>query len=368
MRSAPRPPTSWRGAGTSVIGLERFELGHTRGASHDTSRILRHSYHTPAYVRLTQDAYADWARLERDSGAGLVTKVGGLDLFPPGAAIPADRLHRVARGGRHRPRGARPRPRWPARWPQFRLPERHAGALPARRRDRARRAGAPARCRSRRRGTAPTCATHSPVTACSDLGDARHRGGDRRRVRSAATGWWSARTPGSTTSLGRPRRAGAARGDARAGHLLPAGASRRGSRRSGCRCGSGWTTRPTTASRRYGEATIKAAQDCGGPTVDPDGRTSEPRPGDGGAPRRVRAPTCSRAAAAGALVALPVHADPRPRLRDRAGAGAPSVVVGLGAAHGFKFAPTFGRLLADLVADGGTDDRSDRLPAGPPGA
>ena len=25
------------------------------------------------------------------------------------------------------------------------------------------------------------------------------------------------------------------------------------------------------------------------------------------------------------------------------------VVVGLGAAHGFKFAPTFGRLLADLV-------------------
>ena len=30
----------------------------------------------------------------------------------------------------------------------------------------------------------------------------------------------------------------------------------------------------------------------------------------------------------------------------------PSVVVGLGAAHGFKFAPTFGRLLADLAVDG----------------
>ena len=30
------------------------------------------------------------------------------------------------------------------------------------------------------------------------------------------------------------------------------------------------------------------------------------------------------------------------------------VVVGLGAAHGFKFAPTFGRLLADLAVDGGT--------------
>ena len=49
--------------GFSVLGLERFELGHHRGASHDTSRILRHSYHTPEYVRLTQEAYDDWARL-----------------------------------------------------------------------------------------------------------------------------------------------------------------------------------------------------------------------------------------------------------------------------------------------------------------
>ncbi|MFL6132015.1 MAG: FAD-dependent oxidoreductase, partial [Nocardioidaceae bacterium] len=44
------------GRGHSVIGLEKFALGHARGASHDTSRILRHSYHTPAYVRLTQEA------------------------------------------------------------------------------------------------------------------------------------------------------------------------------------------------------------------------------------------------------------------------------------------------------------------------
>ena len=71
-----------------MLGLERFELGHKRGASHDTSRILRHSYHTPGYVRLTQEAYDDWARLERWSGEQLVTVVGGLDLFPPTPAIP----------------------------------------------------------------------------------------------------------------------------------------------------------------------------------------------------------------------------------------------------------------------------------------
>jgi sarcosine oxidase len=34
--------------------------------------------------------------------------------------------------------------------------------------------------------------------------------------------------------------------------------------------------------------------------------------------------------------------------------GHQSVLVGLGAAHGFKFAPTFGRLLADLCLDGST--------------
>src|SRR3954470_986867 len=73
--------------GASVLGLEQFELGHARGASHDTSRILRHSYHTPAYVRLTQEAYDDWARLEEASGETLVTVVGGLDLFPPGCMI-----------------------------------------------------------------------------------------------------------------------------------------------------------------------------------------------------------------------------------------------------------------------------------------
>ena len=46
--------TAWQLArrGAVVVGLEQFELGHERGASHDSSRIIRHSYHTPDYVRL----------------------------------------------------------------------------------------------------------------------------------------------------------------------------------------------------------------------------------------------------------------------------------------------------------------------------
>ena len=72
-------------AGTRWWGSSSSSSAHSRGASHDTSRILRHSYHTPAYVRLTQEAYDDWARLEKESGESLVTVVGGLDLFPPDA-------------------------------------------------------------------------------------------------------------------------------------------------------------------------------------------------------------------------------------------------------------------------------------------
>ena len=84
--------TAWHAAsrGLRVVGIEAFEFGHDRGASHDTSRIIRHSYHTPAYVALTFGAYDDWARLEEETGEQFVTVTGGLDLYPPCAAIPMD--------------------------------------------------------------------------------------------------------------------------------------------------------------------------------------------------------------------------------------------------------------------------------------
>jgi sarcosine oxidase len=73
--------------GVSVVGFEQFELGHVRGASHDHSRIIRRSYHTPDYVRLTAGAYDAWREVERDSGEQIITVTGGIDLFPPDAAI-----------------------------------------------------------------------------------------------------------------------------------------------------------------------------------------------------------------------------------------------------------------------------------------
>jgi sarcosine oxidase len=71
-----------RRVGKEVLGLEQFEIGHVRGASQDHSRIIRLSYHAPAYVKLAQEAYQAWAVLEEDAREKLILKTGGLDLGP----------------------------------------------------------------------------------------------------------------------------------------------------------------------------------------------------------------------------------------------------------------------------------------------
>lgn len=68
--------------GAKVLGLEQFEFGHVRGASHDTSRIVRTSYGSPAYVALARAAYRDWAKLEEENGQKMLTITGGVVFFP----------------------------------------------------------------------------------------------------------------------------------------------------------------------------------------------------------------------------------------------------------------------------------------------
>lgn len=339
-----------------VVGLERFELGHSRGASHDTSRILRHSYHTPTYVRLTEQAYRDWARLEQSSGLDLVTTVGGLDLFPPDAAIPpidyVGSLREV--GIEHEELDAS---EVTARWPQLRvaddvmaLYQPDAAIVPA------------------------AVGTRTMQELAAEFGAELRERCPVTGVRERGTGRVEVETPGGTLRCrGLVVCADAWVNDV-VGHL-------------GLEIPVEVTLEQVTYFRpddpapfapdrmplwiwmddpsyygfpTYGEPTIKAAQDCGGPSVDPDARTSEPDPG---MQERL-------AAFVGDL--LPGSGPPVRSLRcqytltpDRDFVIAPvpgheSVVVGLGAAHGFKFAPTFGRLLADLVVDGGTGtDLSD---------
>lgn len=68
--------------GTDVIAFERHALGHDQGASGDHSRIIRLSYHAPAYTAMTPLTYTTWAEVEAESGMHLVTICGGVDIAP----------------------------------------------------------------------------------------------------------------------------------------------------------------------------------------------------------------------------------------------------------------------------------------------
>ena len=79
-----------RRVGGDVTGIEQFQTGHLMGGSEDHSRIIRLSYHTPAYVELAKAAYQAWESLEEDSGERVIMKTGGIDLAPADATIGLD--------------------------------------------------------------------------------------------------------------------------------------------------------------------------------------------------------------------------------------------------------------------------------------
>ena len=73
-----------------VLGLEQFELGHDRGASQDQSRITRLSYHRREYVELAIEAQSAWREVEAAAERQILTMTGGLDIAPPNAAESID--------------------------------------------------------------------------------------------------------------------------------------------------------------------------------------------------------------------------------------------------------------------------------------
>lgn len=68
--------------GAKVVAFEQFEFGNVRGASHDTSRIVRTSYELPEYVALAKSAYKDWEHLEEASKQKLLSITGGVIVLP----------------------------------------------------------------------------------------------------------------------------------------------------------------------------------------------------------------------------------------------------------------------------------------------
>ncbi|EXG82863.1 glycine/D-amino acid oxidase, deaminating [Cryptosporangium arvum DSM 44712] len=346
--------------GVNVVAFERFELGHVRGASHDTSRILRTSYGETRYVRLAQSAYRDWADLETVSGEKLVTTTGGLIFAPAGGPYSASAfVSSLTETGV--PYEELTPDEVHARWPQFRIPAGvetiwtgdsaivHAARTVAVLQLQARVSGAELRA-------------NTPVTAVRPGPDGvlleTASGPVRARKVVLATDAW-------TNELLAPLGAEIplVTMQEQVTYFKPADPAAYDPARFplwvwlDAHCYYGFPT--------YGEPTIKAARDVSNNYMTPDERSFEPSaallseltefmhatiPGSGSALRTV---TCQYALTADREFVLgPL-------------AGYPDVIVALGAGHAFKFTPAIGRILADLALDGATtDDISAFSPAG----
>jgi sarcosine oxidase len=335
--------------GDRVIGLEQFELGHHNGASQDHSRIIQLSYHRPDYVRLARRAYATWTEVEAEADVTVVTRTGGLDLFPAGAAIPEgdytssmtaedvpfERLDAAEAMGR---------------WPQWRLDDgtvalfqADAGIADPNVANAAHRRLAAAHGADLREQTR----VERLVDTSSGIRIERADGGSllAGQVVIAADAWtnellasFDLRLPLTITQeqvayFGVPDPA------AFSPDRFPIWI---------------WMDDPSFYGfPTYGEPGPKAAQDVGGREVTPATRTFEP---DADA-------TCRLEAFIGrhlpGMVAPPLLTKTclytltpdRDFVVDRL-PGHPDVLVLLGAAHGFKYASVIGRIAAELVADG----------------
>lgn len=69
--------------GRSVVMLEQFEPGHTRGSSHGGSRIFRLAYPEGFWIELARAAQDRWRELEAASGAELLVPTGSVDHGDP---------------------------------------------------------------------------------------------------------------------------------------------------------------------------------------------------------------------------------------------------------------------------------------------
>ena len=335
--------------GTRVLGLERFELGHANGASADHSRIIRLSYHRPDYVRLAKRAYTTWADVQAEAGGDpIVTVTGGLDLWPAEPAIPqVDYTDSLA--AEDVPFELLDAAEVRRRWPQWRLADdvsamwQAQGGLAD-----PYRGNAAHRRLATERGA--VLRDRTPVRAIRAVGGGYEVETDAgtqatARVVVTADAWTNQLlasfdrqlpltvTKEQVTYFGAPDPA------AFAPDRFPVWI---------------WMDEPSFYGfPTYGEAGPKAAQDVGGQPVDPDTRTferdeaaferlhdflAEHLPGAVGPPILTR--TC--------LYTLTPDRDfVVDRLPD-----APGVVVGLGAAHGFKYASVLGRILVELALDG----------------
>ncbi|MEV0381106.1 N-methyl-L-tryptophan oxidase [Nonomuraea sp. NPDC050643] len=334
-----------------VVAFEQFELGHVRGASHDTSRIIRTSYGAPEYVRLARSAYRDWADFEAVAGERFVTVTGGLVFCPADGPYSAGDFASSldAVGIPYELLGAA---EVNARWPRFSIPGNvrtiytpdsgivHASRSVAALQMQARAHGAVIRDRTRVERLTPD---GSGVIVHTANGDVR-----AGKVILAADAW--------TNTLLEPLGAAVplVTMQEQVTYFKPADPDAFDRDRfpvwiwEDTFCFYGFPT--------YGEPTIKAARDQSDNLMTPQERTFVPSPelldqlssfmGDviPGSGPPVRTVTCQYAITPDRRFVIgPLEHHP-------------DIIVALGAGHAFKFTPAIGRILAELATDGETGD------------
>lgn len=341
--------------GDGVLGLEQFALEHDNGASRDHSRIIRLSYHRPEYVRLAKRAYETWALVEAEAGTRIVTRTGGLDVAPREAAIPLFDYTR-SMDAEGVPYEHLDGPEIMRRWPQWRLGDEHHGlyqpesgiADPNRANDAHRRLA---------RAHGATLLDRTPVTRFREAGGEIEveAGGQTYRagqVVLAADAWtndllaaFDRRLPLTITqeqvtyfACPRPEDFAPDRFPIWIWMDVP--------------CFYGFPT--------YGEAGPKAAEDVGGREVTPATRTWDRDEASFGRltafmerhlPGGLGPPIYTKSC----LYTMPPDRDfVVDRLPDHQ-----AVHVLLGAAHGFKYASLFGRIVAERIADGTSPSEAD---------
>jgi sarcosine oxidase len=73
--------------GIKVLGIEQYDIPHSKGSYGDT-RIIRLAYFEhPLYVPLLKRSYSLWYDLEREAGEKLLTITGGIDAGPKDSTL-----------------------------------------------------------------------------------------------------------------------------------------------------------------------------------------------------------------------------------------------------------------------------------------
>jgi sarcosine oxidase len=339
-----------RRLGPDVLGLEQFDLNHGRGASQDHSRIIRLSYHTPAYVALAQRAYTAWAEVEAEAGEQLIFKTGGLDLWPANPAYPMSDYtgsmdtqgvpyeHLSAAEVMHR-------------WPQFRLEEGVTGIYQA---DGGIATPNLSNAAHRRLARAHGAAMrdNTPVSSIRPVGEdiEIEAGGDTYRCRRLVitAGAWShailahfGRRLHLTITQEQVTYYRAANPDAFQPDHFPVWI---------------WMDEPSFYGfPAFGEPGPKAAQDVGGERVTPETRTFEPNAAtlvrsEAFLARVIPSMLGERLYTKTCLYTMPPDRDfVLCALPEQ-----PNVCLAVGAGHSYKFAALIGKILSELALDGQT--------------